>query len=150
MCRTIASRSLASLPLLTMILGATGCSTAHDAVPAGAHVETLQTQSLVLRGTAPAHPGSASCAPSAVAPSQSHLLELKEDVTGNIVLRPTNVPAVMHVALLGSAKTWCVTTKGDGTGATIPGDFATGVYAISVEGSGSRTPLTYQIVFEKL
>jgi hypothetical protein len=146
---SIVARSLASLLLL--VVGATGCSTAHDAVPAGAHVETLQTQSLVLRGTAPAHPGSASCgSSSATAPAQSHLLELKEDTTGNIMLRPTSAVAVLHVALLGSSKTWCVTTKGDGTGATIPGDFAMGVYAISVEGSQSKAPLAYQVVFEKL
>jgi hypothetical protein len=145
---SIVARLLASMHLF--VVGTTGCATARDAVPAGAHVETLQTQSLVLRGTAPAHPGSASCGSSPSPPSQSHLLELKEDTTGNIVLRPTNSPAVMHVALLGSSKTWCVTTKGDGTGATIPGDFVMGVYAISVEGSQSKAPLAYQVVFEKL
>jgi hypothetical protein len=145
----IASRSLASLPAL-VILGAAGCVSPRDAVPPGAHVETLQTESLVLRGTAPPHPGSASCGSSAAIPSQAHLLELKEDTTGDIELRPTSCPAVMHVALLGSGKTWCATTKGNGLGASIPGDFATGVYAISVEGSGSSAPLAYQIVFEKL
>ena len=78
------------------------------------------------------------------------LLELKDDTTGDIVLRPTGGAAVMHVALLGSSKTWCVTTKGEGTEASIPGDFAAGVYAISVEGSGSKAPLAYQVVFEQM
>jgi hypothetical protein len=144
------SRPLASLPL-SLILGAAGCvSSPRDAVPAGAHVETLQTRSLVLRGTAPAHPGSASCGSPAATPEHAHLLELKDDTTGDIVLRPTSSPAVLHVALLGSTKTWCVTTKGDGSDVSIPGEFAAGVYAISVEGSGSRAPLAYQVVFEQL
>jgi hypothetical protein len=142
--------SLTASLVVVATLGAAGCSTAHDAVPAGAHVDTLQTQSLVLRGTAPAHPGSASCGSAADVTPQSHLLELKEDATANIVLRPTSSVAVMHVAQLGTSKTWCVMTKGDGGGATIPGDFATGVYAISVEGSCSSAPLAYQVMFEKL
>jgi hypothetical protein len=141
--------SLASLPLLVVLGAAAGCASPRDAVPPGAHVETLQTRSLVLRGTAPAHPGSASCGSAGAAPSRAHLLELKEDTTGDIVLRPTSGPAVMHVALLGSSKTWCVTSNGDGD-VSIPGAFAAGVYSISVEGSGSRTPLAYQVVFEQM
>ncbi len=145
------SHSLASFfPVLTL-LGAAGCAaSARDVVPPGAHVETLQTRSLVLRGTAPAHPGSASCGSSDAVSSHAHLLELKEDTTGDIVLRPTAAPAVMHVALLGSSKTWCVTTKGEGVDVSIPGEFAAGVYSISVEGSGSRAPLAYQVVFEQM
>jgi hypothetical protein len=142
------SAPLASLPLV-LVLGSAACASPHDVVPSGAHVETLQTRSIVLRGTAPAHPGSASCGSSAANPSHAHLLELKDDTTGDIVLRPTSGPAVLHVALLGSTKTWCVTSQGDGD-AAIPGAFAAGVYSISVEGSGSRAPLAYQVVFEQM
>src|SRR6516225_7367581 len=115
----IGMRTQIAFPLLAAMtpiaLGVAGCVSSGATIPPGAHVETLQTRSLVLRGTAPAHPGSASCASPAAAPEHAHLLELKDDTTGDIVLRPTGGAAVMHVALLGSSKTWCVTTKGEGT-----------------------------------
>ena len=47
----------------------------------------------------------------------------------NVTLRPTRNVAVLHVAQLGTQKTWCVMTKGDGLGASIPADFPRGVYS---------------------
>ena len=115
----------------------------------GAHVEILQTASLVLHGTAAPHPASASCAAS-TAESTTRYLQLNEDTTANIVLRPTGGVAVLHVQELATNKTWCVMTRGDGTGATIPGEFSRGVYSINVEGSHSDGATPYAVVFEKL
>jgi hypothetical protein len=126
-----------------------GCSGSHGAVPDGAHVATLQTERIVLRGTAPANPASASCANTSGA-STPQYLELKEDVTANVVLRPLAGVAVLHVQELASNKTWCVMSKGDGTGAMIPGQFPMGVYAISVESSHATEPMTYAVAFERL
>jgi hypothetical protein len=141
----LAATALAGLSGIT----SAGCATDRDAVPPGANVETLQTQSLVLRGTAPAHPGSASCASSSDA-GDRHFLELTDDATMNVTLRPTRSVAVLHVAQLGTRKTWCVMTKGDGLGATIPADFPRGVYAISVLGSHVGESMPYAVAVERL
>jgi hypothetical protein len=128
---------------------ALGCAGERASVPPGAHVELLQTQKLVLHGTAAANPSSASCAdrPDHAAPQY---LELKEDVAANVVLRPIGAVAVLHVQDLASSRTWCVMTRGDGTGATLPGEFPAGVYAISVQGSHSTEALPYVVSFERL
>jgi hypothetical protein len=145
--------SLARLALFvsaTLAAGAAlGCSGAHGALPPGAHVETLQTQRLVLHGTAPANPASVTCA-NRSGSSTPQYLELKEDATANVVLRPIAGVAVLHVQELASNKTWCVMSKGDGTGALISGEFPIGVYAISVEGSHASDPLPYAVAFERL
>ncbi|HEY3821020.1 MAG TPA: hypothetical protein VGL81_27840 [Polyangiaceae bacterium] len=137
--------ALAAVPVLTLL----ACSPARSAVPADAHVEILQTQKLVLHGTVAPHPASASCASSA-AGSAPQYLQLNEDTMGNIVLRPTGGAAVLHVQELATNKTWCVTSAGDGSGATIPGEFPGGVYSITVEGSHSEGPTSYAVVFERL
>ena len=134
---------------LASALAAVACSPARTALPPDAHVETLQTASIVLHGTAAAHPASASCASSGTE-STTRYLQLKEDATANIVLRPVGGVAVLHVQELASNKTWCVMTRGDGSGATIPGEFPSGIYSITVEGSHSDTPTPYSVVFEKL
>jgi hypothetical protein len=118
-------------------------------LPPDARVELLQTQTLVLHGTAAAHPASASCASSAPG-STTQFLQLKEDTMGNIVLRPTGGVSVLHVQELATNRTWCVMTAGDGSGATIPGEFPGGVYSITVEGSHSDGPTPYAVVFERL
>jgi hypothetical protein len=112
-------------------------------------VEILQTQHLVLRGTAPANEGSLSCASPSPSASPSYL-ELRDDMTGNINLRPMAGVAVLHVTNLATHKTWCVMTQGDGTGASIPGEFATGVYAIDVQCSRSTAAQQYAVQVEKL
>ena len=125
------------------------CSSSHPALPPGTHVEILQTQRLVLHGTAAAHPESATCASSA-ATGEAQYLQLNEDMTGSIGLRPTGGVAVLHVQELASNRTWCVMTHGDGTGAAIPGDFPGGTYAITVEGSHSGEPTAYSVVVERM
>ncbi len=142
---------VAALPsaLAVSALTLVACSPARSAVPADAHVEILQTQKLVLHGTIAPHPASASCASSAEG-SAPQYLRLNEDTTGNIVLRPLGVTAVLHVQELASNKTWCVMTSGDGSGATIPGEFPRGDYSIAVEGSRSSSPAPYSVVFERL
>jgi hypothetical protein len=125
-----------------------GCSTG-GALPPGAHVETLQTRQIVLRGTAAANPASVSCAQRSGA-STPQYLELKEDMTAAVVLRPIAGVALLHVQELASNKTWCVMSKGDGTGATIQGEFPLGVYAISVEGSHSNEAMPYAVAFERM
>jgi hypothetical protein len=125
------------------------CSTSRPAIPPGAHVEILQTQKLVLHGTAAAHPESATCASSASTAAPQYL-QLDEDITGAIGLRPMGGVAVLHVQELASNRTWCVMTHGDGTGASIPGDFPGGVYAITVEGSHSDAPTAYSVVVERM
>jgi hypothetical protein len=137
--------SAVAVSALTLI----ACSPARSAVPADAHVEILQTQKLVLHGTIAPHPASASCASSAEG-SAPQYLRLNEDTMGNIVLRPLGVTAVLHVQELASNKTWCVMTNGDGSGATIPGEFPLGDYSITVEGSRSSSPTAYAVVFERL
>jgi hypothetical protein len=128
---------------------ALGCSSSHGALPPGAHVESLQTQRIVLHGTAPANAASVTCA-NRSGSSTPQYLELKEDATANVVLRPIAGVAVLHVQELASNKTWCVMSKGDGAGAMISGEFPLGVYAISVEGSHSSEPMPYAVAFERL
>ncbi|HEY8089659.1 MAG TPA: hypothetical protein VIF09_17485 [Polyangiaceae bacterium] len=130
-------------------LGTFACSTTRGAVPPGAHVEILQTAKLVLHGTAAAHPESANCASGAAAATPQYL-QLNEDMTGNIGLRPIGGVAVLHVQELASNRTWCVMTHGDGAGAGIPGDFPSGVYAITVEGSHSDAATPYAVVVERM
>jgi hypothetical protein len=124
-----------------------GCaSNARDAVPAGAHVEALQTGSLTLRGTQDSTPQQG-CSP-VTATSAKHLLELSTETTGSIELRVADAhgAATLHVTHLDDGKTWCVTTKDDGS-ASIPGTFASGVYAITV--SGYRAD-PYEVVVEQM
>ena len=140
---------LALLPALASALGTVACSPARTALPPDARVEILQTQKLVLHGTAAAHPSSATCASSAPGPT-TQFLRLNEDTMGNLVLRPTGGVSVLHLQELATNKTWCVMTAGDGSGATIPGEFPGGIYAITVEGSHSDGPTPYSVVFERL
>ncbi|HEY1691982.1 MAG TPA: hypothetical protein VGG39_07460 [Polyangiaceae bacterium] len=125
------------------------CAPAKSTVPPGARVEILQTQRLVLHGTAAAHPESATCASSHDG-STPQYLQLNEDMTGNIALRPVGGVAVLHLQELATNRTWCVMTHDDGTGAAIPGDFPGGVYAITVEGSHAVAETPYAVVVEKL
>jgi hypothetical protein len=140
---------LSVFALATSALLSLACSPAKSTLPAGARVEILQTQRLVLHGTASAHPESATCASSHDA-STPQYLQLNEDITGNIALRPVGGVAVLHLQELATNRTWCVMTHDDGTGATIPGDFPGGVYAVRVEGSHAATPTPYAVVVEKL
>ena len=144
-------RSHLSLTFLGATLALVGCaSNGRDAIPANARVEVLQTGSLVMRGTADATPGSATCA-TAPLPAK-HVLELLEETTGAIKLRAIGAHdvTVLHVTNLETNKTWCVMTKGDGAEVTIPGDFAAGLYAISVAESNTFKPDPYEVVFEKM
>jgi hypothetical protein len=142
------SRPLLSILALLPALGALACSPAKSAVPAGAHLEIMQTQRLVLHGTAAAHPESATCA-SGSAASTPQYLQLNEDITGNFALRPVGGVAILHLQL-ATNRTWCVMTHDDGTGATIPGEFPGGVYSVTVEGSHSIAPTPYSVIVEKL
>jgi hypothetical protein len=125
------------------------CSPSRSPLPPGARLEILQTEKLVLHGTAAPHPQSASC-PSSARDASTRFLQLNEDTTGNFVLRPIGGVAVLHVEELATNRTWCVMTHGDGTGGTIPGEFSSGIYAITVEGSHSETPTPYSVVVEKM
>jgi hypothetical protein len=143
-------RSKLMLALAVAAVPLVGCaSNGRDAVPDNAKVETLQTGSLVMRGTANATPGGATC--DATSPVK-HFLELTEDTNGAIMLRPpaTREVTVLHVTELATNKTWCVMTKGDGAQVSIPGDFASGVYAISITESHTYKPDPYEVVFEKM
>lgn len=137
-----------SVVLVPALFAVAACAPSQT-VPADANVQTLQTQSVVLRGTAPANGGSLSCADAAPGGSASYL-ELKEDVTANVALRPMAGVAVLHVTNVATHKTWCVMTKGDGTGAMIPGEFGMGVYAIDVQCSRTDAAQPYAVQFEKL
>jgi hypothetical protein len=129
--------------------GLLACSPSRSPVPPDAHVEILQTDKLVLHGTAAPHPGSASCASSS-RDGTTRYLQLNEETTGNFVLRPIAGVAVLHVEELATNRTWCVMTHGDGTGGTIPGEFPGGIYAITVEGSQSAAPTPYSVVVERM
>jgi hypothetical protein len=141
--------SVRLLVLSTALAAVTGCANGRGALPADAHVATLQTDRMVLRGTAAPNPASVNCAqqPSGSTPQY---LELKADETANMVLRPLDGVAVLHVQELASNKTWCVMTKGDGTGATINGAFPMGIYAIIVEASHADHAMPYAVAIEKL
>jgi hypothetical protein len=132
-----------------LALGLLACSPARSALPPNARLEILQTEKLVLHGTAAAHPESASCA-SSTRDATTRFLQLNEDTTANIVLRPTGGLALLHVEELATNRTWCVMTAADGTGGTIPGEFSSGIYAITVEGSHSDAPMPYSVMIEKL
>lgn len=132
-----------------MTLGLSGCAPARGALPPDARLDILQTDKLVLRGTAPPHTAGASCA-SSPRDATTRYLQLDEDTTANFVLRPTGGIAVLHVEALANDKTWCVMARAAGTGATIPGEFPAGIYAITVEGSHSSAPTPYAVVVERL
>src|SRR5580704_1571846 len=137
----------ALIALVAAALPIFGCaSNSHGVLPANAKVEQLQTGALTLRGTEDATPQQG-CNP--VDPSSAkHFLEISSETTGNIELRvaDTHGPSTLHVTRLDDGKTWCVTTKDDGV-ASIPGTFATGVYAITV--SGYRAD-PYEVVVEQM
>jgi hypothetical protein len=135
--------ALVSAPILV------ACSHSRSALPPDAHLEILQTEKLVMHVTAAPHPESASCA-SSKRDSSTRFLQLNEDTAGNFVLRPTAGVAVLHVEELATNRTWCVMTHGDGLGGTIPGEFPSGVYAITVQGSHSDAPTPYAVVVEKM
>jgi hypothetical protein len=135
--------------LLISAVAAVACAPAADApavVPPGAHIETSQARRVVLRGTAAAHPGEASCDS---APSSAPVyLQVDEETEGSIVLRPIRGAAVLRVEELTSNRTWCVMQERD-AGAAIPGYFPQGVYAIRVENSRASDPTPFEVVFER-
>jgi hypothetical protein len=123
----LAALALAALPLVAC------AGNPRSALPANAKVEQLQTGALTLRGTEDTTPQQG-CNP--VTPETAkHFLDVPTDTTGNIELRvaDSHGASTLHVTRLDDGKTWCVTTKDDGT-ASIPGTFAAGVYAITVSG----------------
>lgn len=134
--------------LLAPLFLSAACASTHGAAPEGARVETLQTQRLVLRGVSESTSGSASCRTPAQGRSPTYV-ELQEDATGNFALRPMAGVAVLHVTHLGTHRTWCVATQSDGTGASIPGEFVAGVYAVDVQSAGSAGQ-PYAVQFERL
>jgi len=148
----IHASGLASLALAALALG--GCASgSHTEVPANARVDIMQTDKMVLHGTADASLASPNCKTDAL--PAKHLVELKDDLAGHIILRPAGAEpaprlAVLHVTQLDTNRTWCVQTSSDGTTATIPGEFPMGVYAISVTEARSATPHKYEVVVEKL
>jgi hypothetical protein len=133
-------------------LSLAACGAGRGAVPSHAKVEILQTDTLVMRGTAPAVLASAACSEE---PPAAHHLELTAATNGQLVLReamgegPLAV-AVLHVTHLDSQKTWCVAGQPDGHPAVIPAVFPSGVYAIGVAGSKDAGPQRYELRFEKL
>jgi hypothetical protein len=138
--------ALRAIGLVSLALAACAPAQTPASLPPGAHVETLQFQRIVLRGTASAHPGDASCAS---APASTPVyLQLNEETEGNIVLRPIRAAAVLHVEELATSRTWCVIQE-RGAGATIPGQFPQGVYAISVDGSRAAEPTPFEVAFER-
>jgi hypothetical protein len=141
--------SVRLLVLSSALAAVTGCAAGgRGALPADARVETLQTDRMVMRGTAAPNAASVTCAQ--MQGGSPKYLELKSDETANMVLRPLDGVAVLHVQELATNKTWCVMTKGDGTGAAINGTFPMGVYAISVEASHSDHAMPYAVSIEKL
>ena len=138
------------VPLALLATFAGACAPARSALPADARVEILQTERLVLHGTASASPAGASCTSAGAAGSRPVYLQLNEQTNGNILLRPTAGVAVLHVEELATNRTWCVMTHADGTGAAIPADFPGGVFAISVEASRAAGSLPFEVVFERL
>jgi len=150
MCKLGVTRlGLVTCSAIAATLGLAGCAPARGALPPNASLEILQTDKLVLHGTAPAHAAGASCA-SSPRDSTTRYLQLDEDTTASFVLRPTGGVALLHVEELANDKTWCVMARADGTGATIPGEFPAGVYAITVEGSHSSAPTPYAVVVERM
>lgn len=153
--RSISYRSIVSFGAAFAALSAlAGCaSTPHTDVPPNARVDILQTDRMILRGTADASNDSPSCK-SAALPAK-HLVELKDDLSGHMILRPAagEAPlklAVFHVTHLDTNRTWCVQVGEDGTTATIPGGFPMGVYGISVTEGHAATPHKYEVVVEKI
>jgi hypothetical protein len=141
-------RTLALVPCLAVAAIGTGaCAPSQGVIPEGAHVEMVQTQRVVLHGTAQNSAGTLSCSSPKKAGSPSYF-ELKDDATANIALRPMAGVAMLHVTNLATQKTWCAMSRPDGTGATIPGEFASGVYAVDVQSSGGA--VAYSVLLERL
>jgi hypothetical protein len=158
MSNLVRAHSFGSFVSLGVTVGAlaalAGCaSSPHTDVPPNARVDILQTDRMVLRGTAEGSKDSPSCK-SAALPAK-HLVELKDDLAGHMILRPApGQPAlklaVFHVTHLDTNRTWCVQVGEDGATATIPGTFPTGVYGISVTEAQTPAPHRYEVVVEKL
>lgn len=131
-----------------------GCaSTPRSELPPNAKVDIMQTDRMVLRGTADASKDGPSCK-SAALPAK-HVVELKDDMAGHMILRPAagQAPlklAVFHVTHLDTNKSWCVQIGDDGSTATIPGQFPMGLYGISVTEGQTAAPHRYEVVVEKL
>jgi hypothetical protein len=142
--------SISALALTAVV----GCaSSARPDLPPNAKVELMQTDRMVLRGTAEPSKDGAGCK-SAALPAK-HLVDLKDELNGHMILRPAagEAPlklAVFHVTHLESNRTWCVQVGDDGATATIPGDFPNGTYAISVTEAPTGAPQRYEVVVERL
>ena len=131
----------------------TGCA-GGTPIPADARVETMQTDKMVIRGTAEATAESPSCKMSPL--PAKHFVKLEAPKTnGHVLLRPAlGQPklelAVLHLTHMESNRTWCVQSTADGSAASIPAEFPYGTYAISVSEARTTQPHRYEVVFEKL
>jgi hypothetical protein len=146
-------RNVVSISALALT-AITGCaSSAHTELPPNAKVDLMQTDRMVLRGTAEPSKDGAGCK-SAALPAK-HLVDLKDDLPGHMILRPApgEAPlklAVFHVTQLDTNRSWCVQVGEDGATAIIPGEFPQGVYAISVTEAPTAAPQKYEVVVERL
>jgi hypothetical protein len=148
----MSNRGTLFIAAIATALSAAACGGAASQSASNAPVEILQTQKLVLRGTADASLTSATCQPAAPS-SPKHLLELRESTTGTMRIRPamgdTQLVAVLHVTHVDSNRTWCVTSGGASNG-TIEGNFPGGTYAISVAEPRAEVAHRYEVVVEQL
>lgn len=151
---SVLSRShVVAFSLLAAALGGCAAGAPKGAVPADAHVDVLQMNAIVLRGTAEEAQGPA-CATGAPAKA-NHYLELKNTMSGQFMLHPApgaQAPkfALLHIVNLDTNESYCVTSKGDGTPANVARQFQSGTYAITV-GEAAGTPnRAYELKFEKM
>ncbi len=147
---------LFSVAILSVLATACGAQGKSSAVPEGAHVDILQTEQLVLRGSSPTRLDRVACDKAAPAAAQ-HLLELRDDTNGSFRLRPAAGErglqvAMLHITNLDSNRTWCAVVAPDGSPALIPGGFPSGTYAISVSAAsaGQSPPPRYEVVVQRL
>jgi hypothetical protein len=150
--RFAAAAAAAGAAAGAVAVAVTGCASGTP-VPADARVETMQTDKMVLRGTAEASDKSPSCKMDAL--PAKHFVKLQAKTLAHLMLRPAlGQPklelAVLHVTHLESNRTWCVQSTADGSPASIPGEFPYGTYAIGVSEGKTTQPHRYEVVFEKL
>lgn len=143
------------LPMLAGLaaLALAGCA-ARPTVVQGVPVMALVADKMTLHGVATASLSNPSC--TAEAPSKpAHVFELQEGAHATVMLRPETgegpLPvSVLHITHMESNRTWCVTTKPDGSPAVLASELPSGMFAVAVAEMRGAEPRRYEVKIEKL
>jgi xanthine dehydrogenase molybdopterin-binding subunit B len=131
-----------------------GCAGRATQTASGMPVQALVADRLTLHGTAQPTLANPSCSASPPA-KPSHVIEMAEETRATVLLtaalgEPPLPLATLHITNVETHRSWCVTTKTDGSPAALATVFPSGTYEVSIAETDTAAPRRYEVKLQKL